>query len=87
MNEHDPQAAHQAKKRFGQNFLHDPQVIARIIRAINPQPDDVLVEIGPGLGALSAPLLDKLAAWNGTLHVVELDRDVMSRCDRHVGSL
>src|SRR5690606_25088586 len=67
------QQTHQAKKRFGQNFLHDPQVIHRILRAINPQPDDVLVEIGPGLGALTVPLLEK----TGTLDVVEIDRDVI----------
>ncbi len=66
-------ASHQAKKRFGQNFLHDPQVIARILRAINPQPDQVLVEIGPGLGALTVPLLERA----GTLDVVEIDRDVI----------
>ncbi|SEQ98599.1 16S rRNA (adenine1518-N6/adenine1519-N6)-dimethyltransferase [Solimonas aquatica] len=66
---------HQAKKRFGQNFLHDPQVIERIIRSINPQPEDVLVEIGPGLGALTAPLLAK----TGGLQVVEIDRDVIPR--------
>ncbi|MGH8445211.1 MAG: 16S rRNA (adenine(1518)-N(6)/adenine(1519)-N(6))-dimethyltransferase RsmA [Solimonas sp.] len=64
---------HQAKKRFGQNFLHDPQVIARIVRAINPRPGDTLIEIGPGLGALTVPLLEKA----GTLRVVELDRDVI----------
>ncbi|WP_020649501.1 16S rRNA (adenine(1518)-N(6)/adenine(1519)-N(6))-dimethyltransferase RsmA [Solimonas variicoloris] len=70
MNESAP---HQAKKRFGQNFLHDPQVIARILRAIHPQADDVLVEIGPGLGALTVPLLEK----TGRLQVVEIDRDVI----------
>ncbi len=64
---------HAAKKRFGQHFLHDPQVIERIVRSINPQPDEVLVEIGPGLGALTAPLLQRL----GRLHVVEIDRDVV----------
>jgi 16S rRNA (adenine1518-N6/adenine1519-N6)-dimethyltransferase len=64
---------HAAKKRFGQHFLHDPQVIERILRSINPQPGDVLVEIGPGLGALTVPLLRK----HGCLHVVEIDRDVV----------
>jgi 16S rRNA (adenine1518-N6/adenine1519-N6)-dimethyltransferase len=68
MSEH-----HAAKKRFGQHFLHDPQVIERILRSINPQPQDVLVEIGPGLGALTAPLLRR----HGRLHVVEIDRDVV----------
>ncbi len=66
-------ADHFAKKRFGQNFLHDPYVIDRILRSINPQPGDRLIEIGPGLGALTAPLL-RLA---GELQVVELDRDVI----------
>ncbi|NKF21429.1 16S rRNA (adenine(1518)-N(6)/adenine(1519)-N(6))-dimethyltransferase RsmA [Solimonas marina] len=79
------ESAHQAKKRFGQNFLHDPQVIDRIIRAIRPQPDDTLVEIGPGLGALTVPLLEKA----GRLQVVEIDRDVIPRlrtiCADHPG--
>jgi len=44
---------HQARKRFGQNFLHDQAVIARIVRAINPKPEQAMVEIGPGLGALT----------------------------------
>lgn len=64
---------HQARKRFGQNFLHDPNVIERILRAINPQPGQHFVEIGPGLGALTRPLLERL----GELDVVELDRDVI----------
>jgi 16S rRNA (adenine1518-N6/adenine1519-N6)-dimethyltransferase len=64
---------HQAKKRFGQNFLHDANVIERILRSINPQPGDRFVEIGPGLGALTAPLLKR----TGELQVVEIDRDVI----------
>ncbi|MCL7943203.1 16S rRNA (adenine(1518)-N(6)/adenine(1519)-N(6))-dimethyltransferase RsmA [Marinobacter sp. ATCH36] len=64
---------HQARKRFGQNFLHDPGVIERIIRAINPKPDEALVEIGPGLGALTEEML----AVNPGLQVVELDRDLI----------
>lgn len=64
---------HRARKRFGQNFLHDPVIIGRIISAINPQPGDSMVEIGPGLGALTAPLLKNL----GKLQVIELDRDVI----------
>ena len=64
---------HQARKRFGQNFLHDPGVIERIIRAIHPKPDDSLVEIGPGLGALTEEML----AVNDHLQVVELDRDLI----------
>ncbi len=63
---------HRARKRFGQNFLHDRGVIDRIVSAIRPQADDCLVEIGPGQGALTRPLLERL----DTLHVVELDRDL-----------
>lgn len=66
---------HLARKRFGQNFLHDNAVIARIVRAIDPQPADTLVEIGPGLGALTGPLL----AATGKLQVVEIDRDLAPR--------
>lgn len=70
---------HQARKRFGQNFLHDAQVIAHIVRAISPKPGETLVEIGPGLGALTAPLL----AAAHTLHVIELDRDVIPHLQTH----
>ncbi len=62
-----------AKKRFGQNFLHDQNVIEHILRAINPQPTDPLIEIGPGLGALTIPLLGRM----GKLTVIEIDRDVI----------
>lgn len=65
---------HRARKRFGQNFLVDLGVIDRIVRAIAPGPDDTLVEIGPGQGALTAPLL----AAHGQLHAIELDRDLAS---------
>ncbi len=65
---------HQARKRFGQNFLHDQNVIDRIISGINPRPGDRIVEIGPGLGALTEPLLE---ANGGKLDVVELDRDLI----------
>ena len=65
---------HKARKRFGQNFLHDERVINRIVRAINPLPKDNIVEIGPGQGALTEPLLD---ACDGSLQVVELDRDLI----------
>ncbi len=68
-------APHRARKRFGQHFLHDPGVIARIVAAIDPQAGERLVEIGPGLGALTLPLLDRI----GRLEVVELDRDVIPR--------
>ena len=66
-------AAHVARKRFGQHFLHDPYVIERILRALRAAPDDLLVEIGPGLGALTQPLLQQVKQ----LHVVEIDRDVI----------
>lgn len=66
--------AFRARKRFGQNFLHDPGVIGRIIAAIAPAPGDHLVEIGPGHGALTQPLL----ASGGRLDVVELDRDLIA---------
>jgi 16S rRNA (adenine1518-N6/adenine1519-N6)-dimethyltransferase len=65
---------HRARKRFGQHFLHDPGVIRRIVEAIDPQPGQRLVEIGPGLGALTAPLLERA----GRLEVVEIDRDVVA---------
>ena len=70
---------HRARKRFGQNFLHDPQVIGRIVKAIAPKPGDVLVEIGPGLGALTEPV----AELSGHLTVVELDRDLAQRLTQH----
>ena len=66
---------HKARKRFGQNFLHDREVVARIVAAIAPRADDRLVEIGPGLGALTAPLLERL----DHLQVIELDRDLIAR--------
>jgi len=61
------------KKRFGQHFLHDQAVLERIVRTINPKSDDLLVEIGPGRGALSRLLLARL----DRLRVVEIDRDVI----------
>ena len=64
---------HQPRKRFGQHFLHDPGVIGRIVAAIAPQPQDRMVEIGPGLGALTLPLLARLSE----LHAVEIDRDAI----------
>jgi len=65
---------HIAKKRFGQNFLTDQGVIASLVMAIAPNIDDLLVEIGPGLGALTKPLLQRLKL----LHVVEVDRDIIA---------
>jgi 16S rRNA (adenine1518-N6/adenine1519-N6)-dimethyltransferase len=63
---------HQPRKRFGQHFLHERGVINRILLAIDPKPDDLLVEIGPGEGALTLPLL----ARAGRLTVIEIDRDL-----------
>lgn len=64
---------HRARKRFGQNFLHDHDIIANIVSAVDPQADDRLVEIGPGLGAITQHLIDAVNALN----VVELDRDLI----------
>lgn len=66
---------HIPRKRFGQHFLTDGGVLNAIVRAIDPRPDERLVEIGPGLGALTDPLLDRC----GTLTVIELDRDLAAR--------
>ena len=67
--------SHRPRKRFSQNFLVDQTIIAEIIAAVSPQRDDTLVEIGPGLGALTRPL----AAAVERLHVVEIDRDIVAR--------
>ena len=64
---------HRPRKRFGQHFLHDPGVIARIVNAIDPKPCERLIEIGPGRGALTVPLLNQL----DKLEVIELARDVI----------
>lgn len=64
---------HRARKRFGQNFLEDDNIIRRIVQCISPKADDNLVEIGPGKGAITALLLDACP----TLNVVELDRDLI----------
>ncbi|MBM96631.1 MAG: 16S rRNA (adenine(1518)-N(6)/adenine(1519)-N(6))-dimethyltransferase [Oceanospirillaceae bacterium] len=64
---------HKARKRFGQNFLHDGYTIDRIVKAIHPRDDQCLVEIGPGMGAITEPILEAC----GRLNVVELDRDLI----------
>jgi len=66
---------HRARKRFGQNFLVDEGVVESIVRAIGPEQDDVMVEIGPGLSALTQPLLRTL----DRLTVIEIDRDLAAR--------
>ncbi|MDP3519645.1 MAG: 16S rRNA (adenine(1518)-N(6)/adenine(1519)-N(6))-dimethyltransferase RsmA [Hydrogenophaga sp.] len=72
---------HQARKRFGQNFLHDQNIIQRIVRAINPTSADHMVEIGPGQGALTRHLL----ATCGRLDAVELDRDLAAYLQQTLG--
>jgi 16S rRNA (adenine1518-N6/adenine1519-N6)-dimethyltransferase len=66
-------SAHRARKRFGQHFLIDTNVVDGIVRAISPTADDTVVEIGPGQGSITTPLL----ARAGNMHVVELDRDLV----------
>ena len=69
---------HTPRKRFGQNFLIDDGIIHAIVNAIHPQAGETVVEIGPGLGALTRPLLERLPH----LHAVELDRDIVARLQR-----
>jgi len=71
MSRHPP--SHRPRKRFGQNFLHDAGIISRIAGAVHPQPDDHLVEIGPGQGALT----ESLVSSGCQLDVIELDRDLV----------
>jgi 16S rRNA (adenine1518-N6/adenine1519-N6)-dimethyltransferase len=68
-----PHPFNKPRKRFGQHFLHDPHVIARIVQAIKPQPDDQIIEIGPGRGALTLPLLEQVKQ----LEIIEIDRDLV----------
>lgn len=65
-------STHRARKRFGQHFLHDANIIARLVRTIAPRPGQRLIEIGPGEGVLSAPVLEAA----GGLIAIELDRDL-----------
>ena len=65
--------SHRPRKRFGQNFLQDPVIIGKIVAAVHPASEDRLFEIGPGQGAITAPML----AAAGALSVVELDRDLI----------
>ena len=66
---------HRARKRFGQNFLQDKSIIQDIVRAVRPQPEDTVIEIGPGLAAITEPL----AMAVNKLHVIEIDRDIVAR--------
>ena len=72
--------AHIARKRFGQHFLSDGGIIDAIVQEIAPQPGDAMVEIGPGLAALTQPLVERL----GRLTVIELDRDLAKRLREHL---
>ena len=66
--------SHRPRKRFGQHFLHDPGVLARLVDAISPRKEDLIVEIGPGEGALTRLLMDK-----AKVEVIEIDRDLAAR--------
>ncbi|MGA7985518.1 MAG: 16S rRNA (adenine(1518)-N(6)/adenine(1519)-N(6))-dimethyltransferase RsmA [Burkholderiales bacterium] len=68
-------SSHRPRKRFGQHFLHDQRVLARIVDAIAPHADDLVVEIGPGEGALTRPLLERVRR----LEAIEIDRDLALR--------
>jgi 16S rRNA (adenine1518-N6/adenine1519-N6)-dimethyltransferase len=72
-----------AKRRYGQHFLHDPGTIDRIVRSIAPRPGDRIVEIGPGRGAITVPLLTAL----GALDVIEIDREVLPRLRERTAGL
>jgi 16S rRNA (adenine1518-N6/adenine1519-N6)-dimethyltransferase len=72
-----PSSSHRPRKRFGQHFLHDPRVLSRLIEAIDPRRGEAIVEIGPGEGALTRPLLERLEH----LHAIELDRDLADRLE------
>jgi 16S rRNA (adenine1518-N6/adenine1519-N6)-dimethyltransferase len=74
-----PVLKHLARKRFGQHFLVDAAIIEAIVRAIDPRPGQAMVEIGPGLAALTQPLAERL----GQLAVIELDRDLAARLRKH----
>lgn len=65
---------HKARKRFGQNFLHDDMVIRRIVQSIRPKKGDTLVEIGPGQAAITRPLIEQL----NHIHAIEIDRDLFA---------
>jgi 16S rRNA (adenine1518-N6/adenine1519-N6)-dimethyltransferase len=74
----DAQGGHRPRKRFGQHFLHDQRVLERIVAAIAPGPQDALVEIGPGQGALTRRLLERVPS----IDAVEIDRDLADLLER-----
>ena len=82
MTKQPPVDKHRPRKRFGQNFLTDQVVIENIVSAVSPKPSDHLIEIGPGQGALTTPLL----AHNPMLTVVEIDRDLADALTRRYAS-
>jgi len=75
MSAHATHQGHVARRRFGQNFLADPHYIAKIVAAIAPVPGDNVVEIGPGLAALTRGLIERA----GRIHAIEIDRDLAAR--------
>lgn len=75
----DVHLGHKARKRFGQNFLNDPYIIDGIVSSINPKPGQNLVEIGPGLGAITEPVGKEVDKFT----VIELDRDLAERLRNH----
>jgi len=70
-----PAIVHRPRRRFAQNFLVDRSYVTRIVQALDPRPEDLVVEIGPGRGAVTGPLLERVKV----LHVVEIDRDLCAR--------
>jgi 16S rRNA (adenine1518-N6/adenine1519-N6)-dimethyltransferase len=74
---------HRPRKRFGQNFLHDPAIIRRIVDKVRPRPEDHLIEIGPGQGAITTALLRSA----GRLEAIELDRDLIAPLTRRCADL
>jgi 16S rRNA (adenine1518-N6/adenine1519-N6)-dimethyltransferase len=77
-----PVSNHRPRKHFGQNFLHDRNIIDKILRAIDPRDDQHFVEIGPGRGALTQPLLDQVKQ----LDVIEIDRDLAANLSNDINS-
>jgi 16S rRNA (adenine1518-N6/adenine1519-N6)-dimethyltransferase len=69
--------SHRPRKRFGQHFLHDARVLARIVEAIAPAPGDAIIEVGPGEGALTRLLLERVPR----IEVIEIDRDLAARLE------
>jgi 16S rRNA (adenine1518-N6/adenine1519-N6)-dimethyltransferase len=76
---------HFARKRFGQNFLVDQGIIDSIVDTIAPRRGERMVEIGPGLAALTEPLIERVATPESPLHAVELDRDLIGRLEKRFG--